>query len=195
MFWMQSIISVMFQTGPRAACEPIRPTPWLRSFRISPTPFYPTFIRGVQDVAERNEYDLVIYNTDGSKLKEMNCLQSVRQNKMDGLIAVLFHHTVDHLAELNIPVTHFQVKPELPSAVDVVFIDNAGAVREMVGYLIRCGYDRIGMIAGMKDTPPHRARMQGYRQALEDHHIPIDEALITSGYFHRRAATRACASC
>lgn len=153
-------------------------------------PFYPTFIRGVQDVAELNDYDLVIYNTDGSKQKELKCLQSVRQNKMDGLIAVLFHHTADDLAALNIPVTHFQLKPQAPPPVDVIYIDNTGAAQAMVTHLIERGYDRIGMIAGEEDTPPHRARMRGYRQALEKYRLPWREAWIQPGNFHQAGGYR-----
>ncbi len=43
-------------------------------------PYYPTFIRGIQDVAGNHDYDLVIYNTDGDKQKEEKCLQSVRRS-------------------------------------------------------------------------------------------------------------------
>ena len=145
-------------------------------------PYYPTFIRGIQDVAEDKGYDLVIYNTDGEKQKEEKYLRAVRQNNVDGLIAVLFHRTSDDLAELDIPVVHLQPKPETPQPVDVIYIDNAGASCEIVNYLIQRGYDCIGMIAGEEDTPPRRDRFFGYRQALTEHQIPLDEILIRGGY-------------
>lgn len=148
-------------------------------------PYYPTFIRGVQDVAESNNYDLVVYNTDGDKQKEKKSLNSVRQNKMDGLISVLFHFNANDLAELGIPVVHLRVKTEAPQAVDVIYIDNAAASRDMTNYLIDRGYGCIGMIAGERDTPPHLARMLGYSQALAEHHIPLEQNLIRSGHFHQ----------
>jgi LacI family transcriptional regulator len=152
-------------------------------------PFYPTFIRGVQDVAESYDYDLVIYNTDGDKQKEYKCLQSVRQNNMDGLIAVLFHPTADHLAALGIPVAHFQLKPVSPPLVDVIFIDNCKAAREMVDYLIGRGHRSIGMISGGEHTH-HNARVLGYRQSLEEHNIPILESLIRCGNYHEEGGYR-----
>jgi len=154
-------------------------------------PYYPTFIRGVQDVVESHGYDLVIYNTDGELQKEKKCLLSVRQNKVDGLIAVLFHLTAYDLAELGIPVVHLQLKPEAPPPVDVVYIDNAAAARDMVNYVIERGYHCIGMIAGEEDTPPRLGRISGYSQALAEHHIPLQEILIRGGQYHQEGGYQA----
>ena len=49
-------------------------------------PFYPTFERGIQDVAEANGYDLVVYNTDGVEAKERRCLNALLQGRVDGVI-------------------------------------------------------------------------------------------------------------
>jgi LacI family transcriptional regulator len=148
-------------------------------------PYYPTFIRGVQDVAESSGYDLVIYNTDGSPQKEKNCLRSVRQNKVDGLISVLFHLSAEDQAGLGVPVVHLQLRPEAPPPVDVIYIDNASAAREIVNHLIERGHRRIGMIAGEEDTPPRQARQLGYCQALAEHHIPLHEILIRGGSYNQ----------
>ncbi|RPJ45156.1 MAG: LacI family transcriptional regulator [Chloroflexi bacterium] len=148
-------------------------------------PYYPTFIRGVQDTAESQGYDLVIYNTDGELQKEKKCLQLVRQSKVDGLIAVMFHLTAEHMAELGVPVVHFQLKPETPPPVDIVYIDNAGAARELVNHLIERNDGCIGMIAGEEDTPPRLGRICGYSQALAEHHIPLEEILIRGGQYNQ----------
>ena len=144
-------------------------------------PYYPTFVRGIQDVAEGCGYDLVIYNTDNDLEKEKKCLHSIRQNRVDGLIAVLFHLTASDLARLEIPVVHLQLKPNEPPPVDVIYIDNIGAAHSVVNFLIERGYDCIGMIAGIEDTPPRRSRILGYSQALSEHQIPLQEILIRGG--------------
>jgi LacI family transcriptional regulator len=148
-------------------------------------PYYPTFIRGIQDEAERRGYDLVIYNTDGELQKEQKCLRSVRQSKVDGVIAVLFQLTAEHLAELGAPVVHLQPKPDTPPPVDVIYLDNPAATRDLVNYLIERGYDCIGMIAGEEDTPPRYGRVRGYVQALSEHHIPLEEILIRGGSYNQ----------
>ncbi len=147
-------------------------------------PYYPTFVRGIQDVAESNGFDLIIYNTDGNIEKEKKCLRSIRQNRVDGVISVLFQLTSNDLAKLNIPVVHMQLRPDAPPPVDVIFIDNVSAAYSIVNYLIQRNYDCIGMIAGIEDTPPRRSRILGYQKALAEHQIPLQDILIRGGDYN-----------
>jgi len=147
-------------------------------------PFYPTLVRGIQDVAENNGFDLIIYNTDGEIEKEKKSLRSVLQNKVDGLISVLFSLDSNDLVKLGIPVVHIQLRPEAPPPVDVIFIDNVSAAYSIVNYLIRRNYDCIGMIAGIEDTPPRRSRIIGFRKALSENHIPMQDILIRGGNYN-----------
>lgn len=147
-------------------------------------PYYPTFVRGIQDVAESYGFDLIIYNTDGDIEKEKKSLRSVRQNKVDGLISVLFNLTSNDLVKLGIPVVHLQLRPEAPPPVDVIYIDNVSAAYSVVNYLLQRNYDCIGMIAGIEDTPPRLSRILGYRKALSEYHIPLQDILIRGGDYN-----------
>ena len=60
-------------------------------------PFYPAFQRGIQDLAEQQGYDLILYNSDGSAEKERAALISVQRRGVDGLIGVFFHVTARDL--------------------------------------------------------------------------------------------------
>jgi LacI family transcriptional regulator len=149
-------------------------------------PFYPAFERGIQDVADQHGYDLLTYNTDGVAEKERKCLRLVQQGRVDGIIGVFFHTRADDirpLLERNIAVVRLEaVKQEtgdLP--LDSLFVDNIAAARTAVEYLIDRGHIRIGMITG--HMGPRHARVLGYRQALADHHIALDEILIQGGDF------------
>ena len=144
-------------------------------------PFYPLFVRGIQDITKANDFDLVIYNTDGLIEEEQNCLCSIRENRVDGLIIVPFHQTDDDLREIGIPLVRLIQKPTQPVAFDSIFIDNVAAAHAIVHHLIERGHTRIGMIAGEEDTPPHENRILGYQQALSEHHIPLDKILIRNG--------------
>lgn len=146
-------------------------------------PFYPAFQRGIQDVAEHHDYDLIMYNTDGSAANERRCLRSLKQGSVDGAIAVFFHlgdEALQPLLERNIPIVTLvagkQDVGDLP--LDTLYIDNTAAAQMAVSYLIDRGHTRIGMIAGVEATPPRRSRILGYRRALAEHHLPLDEILI-----------------
>lgn len=149
-------------------------------------PFYPAFERGIQDVADRQGYDLIMYNTDGTAEKEQKCLNSLRQGRVDGVIAVLFHLSARDLfplLEMNIAVVRFEATPKRAGAypLDNLYVDNVAAAHTAVSYLIKQGHSCIGMIAGQQG--PADYRVQGYYQALRDHGLPLDEALIQRGAF------------
>jgi LacI family transcriptional regulator len=147
-------------------------------------PFYPQFERGIQDAAEANGYDVMIYNTDGVADKERACLRSLLHGRVDGVIAVFFHlnaRDLRPLVERNIAVVRLENRPqemgELP--IDNLFVDNAAAAHTAVAHLIERGHRRIGIIAGQ--TGPRGVRVRGYREALRQAGITSDDALIQTG--------------
>ena len=151
-------------------------------------PFYPPFQRGIQDIADSHNYDLMMYNTDSSASNEQRYLRSLEQGRVDGGIVVLFHHGCEALKPLldkNIPIVAIvagkQDVGDLP--IDTLYINNSAAAMNAVSYLIELGHTRIGMIAGIEETPPRRSRISGYQKALADHHLPLDEILIQGGDF------------
>jgi LacI family transcriptional regulator len=146
-------------------------------------PFYPLFLRGMQDITEENDYNLIAYNSDGSPEKEARCLEGVKRNQVDGLIASLFKNHEELLLDLDVPVVLLGPKPAEPYPHDVVWLDNILAARQIVEHLIKRGNPRLAMLAGIVGTPPHQNRYIGYCQALEEHHIPLDENLVIYGDF------------
>jgi LacI family transcriptional regulator len=67
--------------------------------------------------------------------------------------------------------------------VDRIYINNESMAKTAASYLIKKGHTRIGMIAGLEDTPPHQDRIRGFCKALEEHHLPLNEVLIQDGDF------------
>lgn len=149
-------------------------------------PFYPTFERGIQDVADQHGYDLIMYNTDGSAEKERKSMRSVQQGRVDGVIAVLFHLTAQDLLpllDMNIAVVRLEATPKQPgpAPLDNIYVDNIAAAQRAVEYLIGKNHRRIGMITGQRG--PGANRVLGYQRALEQHGLPRDQELIRSHDF------------
>lgn len=153
-------------------------------------PYYPEFIRGIQDTARVHDYDVLAFNTDGERDIELASLEAARRNRVDGVIVTPFFVTVADLMPLlreGTPVTLQQdlpedvIPPNLP--LDLVSISGEDAARAVVSYLIDRGHTRIGMISGRVATPPREGRVRGYRRALEEHHVPLEEVLVRGGDF------------
>src|SRR5258706_4857257 len=149
-------------------------------------PFYPAFQRGIQDVADRHGSDLMMYNTDGSATKEQRILRSIRQGRVDGVVAVLFHLNARDLLpllDMSIAVVRLEATPKRAGAapLDNLYVDNIGAAQRAVAYLIGKGHRRIGMLTGQHG--PGANRVLGYQRALAEHQIPPDEQLLCSNDF------------
>jgi LacI family transcriptional regulator len=153
-------------------------------------PFYPEFVRGVQDVATGHAYDVLAVNTDGSETLERKALSAARRGRVDGMILTPFwtrQAELESILEDGIPVTMLSeldistISPELP--IDSCAISGEMAACAVVSYLIEKGHRSIGMIAGIESTPPREARILGYRRALTEHYLSLDEVLIRGGDF------------
>ena len=53
-------------------------------------PYYPSLVRGVQEVAEAAGYDVITVSTDGQKERELHYLNMALQGRIDGAIGVFF---------------------------------------------------------------------------------------------------------
>ena len=150
-------------------------------------PFYPAFVRGIQDVADDRGYDVITYNTDGLAAKEHKYIQSMLEARVDGLVAVLFHTSARELFPLldhNIPVIRLEAIEKAAGArpLDNIYLDNMAGARAAVTLLIDKGHTRIGLLAGPEG--PSHYRLLGYQSALEAHHIPVSPELIQRGDFN-----------
>ena len=150
-------------------------------------PFYPAFQRGIQSVTNQKNYDLIIYDTDEKEENEKRSLKSLQQANVDGAIVSLFHHSFEALKPLiekGIPVVYWRGGPvEKDLVVDLIFVDNVAMAKTAVSYLIDKGHTRIGMLAGLENTPPRQDRIRGFREALRDHNLALEKTLIQDGDF------------
>ena len=148
-------------------------------------PFYPAFERGVQDVAEANGYDLVVYNTDGVAAKERRCLDALMRGRVDGIVGTFFHcspEDFESILKRDIALVLLEepggALPEGLTA-DRVYVDNAKAARAAANHLVELGHTRIAMLTGQRDTLASRVR--GYREALVAH--GLQPLLLETGDF------------
>jgi len=164
-------------------------------------PFYPAFIRGVQDVAGTNGYDLIAYNTDGTLEGERRGLDTVWRGRVDGLIINPFHLDPGDILPIltgGTPVVingeyHLDAFPsDLP--LDRVYVPGDAAARSLVEFLISQGHTRIGMIAGEDATPPREAASAATARPSPPTTSPSKRPLSAGETSPKRADTRRCAS-
>jgi LacI family transcriptional regulator len=149
-------------------------------------PFYPAFERGIQDVADANNYDLIAYNTDGIRSKELRCLRAMQRVRVDGIIATPFQLTAEDfspLIENGVPVVVFGELASEPASppFDSLFVNDSAAAGELVTYLLDRGYRPLGMIAASADHLRREGRTTAFRRALAEMALPQEEMLARGG--------------
>lgn len=132
-------------------------------------PFYPALIRGVQKIAQEEDYDVITVNTDGEAKRERHFLEWARQGRVDGIIGVFFTLRAQDFAVLldgGISLVRIESARKRGGdlAIDDIFVDSRAAAIAVVEYLIARGHKRIAMVAGIGG--PQSVRIDGYSWAL-----------------------------
>ncbi|NAZ76346.1 diguanylate cyclase [Kineococcus sp. T13] len=90
---------------------------------------------------------------------------------------------------LGLPVV--TISRRLPGIVNVD-ADNATATRELMAHLLdECGVRRPALLRGVPDSPDSAVREEGFRRALAERGLEVDEDLVLEGSFRRELAHRA----
>jgi LacI family transcriptional regulator len=148
-------------------------------------PFFAEVARTVEDVGFENEYSVILGNSDNSLDKETAYIRVLIAKQVDGVIFIAAGSDPEHLNELTkqgIPVV--VADRDLPEALaDVVLVNNEKGGYDATRYLLELGHQRIACISGPSDLTPSADRVRGYRRALQEAGIPVEEALIVPGDF------------
>jgi LacI family transcriptional regulator len=151
-------------------------------------PFFPEFVRGIQDVAQTASYDVITYNTDGQRARELNAVDAARRGRVDGLILSSYQLTPEDLAPTvaqAVPMVILGEPDDLPlptdAACDRVYVPGDEGAFAVTSYLADRGHRRIATIVGSQHLANGERRVAGYRRALADHGLAFDEALLRWG--------------
>ncbi|HRN56852.1 MAG TPA: LacI family DNA-binding transcriptional regulator [Agriterribacter sp.] len=146
-------------------------------------PFYVDVLRGVEDYALKHEYVVITCNFGQDASREKHYLSILQSESIDGLVVVPVRgldEEVSKMVESGLPIVC--VDRELSGTdVDVVLVDNRKGAYEAVQHLIRLGHKRIAFISGLPQIPTSIERLNGYKDALQAHKIPVDEKLVKYG--------------
>lgn len=152
-------------------------------------PFFTSLVRGVEDMAQRNGYSIILCNSDEDPHKERQYIEVLCAERVAGAIVVPTRENqrpFKLFQEHSIPVVAVDRRVK-DSAIDVVLVDNLRGAREGTAHLLANGYRRIGMISGPAVTTSGRERLEGYRQALQEAGIAYDPTLVRSGSFKEQS--------
>lgn len=144
--------------------------------------FFVLLSRGIEEVAFREGYVVLVCNTDDDPQREAAYLQVLGDEFVAGIVICPTDEQLSAASVLNLldrGMAVISVDRRLPDApVDCVLSDNVGGSYAAVSHLAALGHRRIGVVAGPHRFTPGRERLQGYTQALEDQGLTVQPELI-----------------
>ncbi len=144
--------------------------------------FFSIAINGVEDIAEQNNYTVLIGQSHDDTEREKAIVDSMRRHRVDGILVSMAKNTRDYahfeaLAKSNIPVVFFDRVPQALDAYSVSCnLRTSSSV--MVDWLVSKGHRTIGFIKGAETMDATRERLEGYLEGLKRNGIKPEERMI-----------------
>jgi len=150
-------------------------------------------LRGIEEVLNQSEYRLALYSMHDNTPRERHWQSKVTRKTTDGALLFAPLDRARHLEKLRSQCIPFvviddilQLEPEIPCVGATNWIGGLTAVE----YLLELGHRHIAIITGIATHITSRARLAGYRAALETQGIAIDPSLLRPGDFGHESGYR-----
>ncbi len=144
--------------------------------------FISNIVSHMEECLRAEGYSIIVCDCHSDKQLEADAVQFLLRKMIDGIVNMPVCQDGCHLLsaiEKGIPVLLIDRSiPELEGQVNGVFIDNELAAYQATRKLIDAGHRHIAIVVGPKNVYTSRCRLNGYKLALEEANIPVDEELI-----------------
>ncbi|WP_267243484.1 LacI family DNA-binding transcriptional regulator [Streptomyces sp. PR69] len=146
-------------------------------------PFYGPLSRAVEEVARAHGALLINGSSAEDPDREQELALALCARRVDGLIVIPAGYDHRYLEpEIRAGVaTVFVDRPAGRIDADTVLSDNFGGAREGVAHLIAHGHRRIGFIGDHPRIHTAMERLRGYRAAMEDAGLDVEERWVALG--------------
>ncbi len=155
-------------------------------------PFYPAFLRSIEDTALALGYSIMVGFTSKSEKYREAYADLLSNGRVDGVIVIDGGTGVDRFTG---------PRPELPAVqvLDLVYGGSVPAIRvddrliaeTAVRHLVGLGHRRIAHIAGPAESLPATERREGFLDTMAKLGLPVEAELVRNGHNRRDAAAAA----
>lgn len=146
--------------------------------------FFPSVINGIEELVHKNGYNLLILQSKESYEREVENIDILISNNVEGILASVSRTTKDithfiNLTDMRMPLVLFdRIVKEINA--DIVLVDDIEGSYNAVKHLLEIGKKRIAICTGNLNLLISRNRLEGYKKALTEQGIQIDNEIIIS---------------
>jgi len=150
-------------------------------------PFFPGVVRGVEDVAYKRSFRVILCNADNDPAKESSYVRELRSYRIAGLLIIpaAGADIAGHLrayASASVPVVCIDRVPDGWKG-DSVLVANGEGSYLATRHLIQAGHRRLAVITGPLKLINAAERLKGFTRALAEARLQIEPEFIQEGQF------------
>lgn len=143
-------------------------------------PFFNGVVRAIDIAAHAAGYQVLLVSNNERPEVERQRVDTLVARQVDGLVIAPRDDDVayaDDLRRRRLPTVFLdRGSPTLPF--DLVAVDNVAAAQAATRFLVGLGHRRIAALATSTELRNIRERLTGFRQALRDAGLSVDERLV-----------------
>ncbi|MCL2515685.1 MAG: LacI family DNA-binding transcriptional regulator [Microbacteriaceae bacterium] len=147
-------------------------------------------IRGVERVARANGLSIVVTESGDRNQPGADWIDAALERRPAGVVLVISGLPEESRRQLrvrNIPFVIIDPAGDPPPDVPSVGAQNWSGGMQAARHLLDLGHRRIGVVAGPEDMLMARARLSGFRSALEAAGVELPDPYVVTGEFRREA--------
>jgi LacI family transcriptional regulator len=164
-------------------------------------PYFGEIVRGVEDVAHANGYQVFVCSSDRDPERELAYVESLQAYRVDALLLVGGAiEDRSYQSKLKALLSEFErrggamvaLAPQVYSSARVL-VDNRRGMQEVARHLLGLGHRKIAFISGPPTIRTANIRLAGFRDALRATGHSPDQLLVESGGFSSEGGASAVA--
>lgn len=156
-------------------------------------PFFGEVIKGIGEIADKYNFNIILCNTNDNVKKEIKALEVLKEQRIEGIVitpsSVEDEFNSEYLKDIQnfgIPVVLAEGQVKF-SDFSGVFTDNIKGAYEAISALTKNGHTKIAIITGRMNTKSAKDRLEGYKKALMENNLNIDEEYILYGDYKEQS--------
>lgn len=149
-------------------------------------PFFTDIVRGAEDKAVKEGYNIILCNTDENVEKEIKALNTLADKMVDGIIFAPSSKIDLNSKEYNLstkPIVLVDKKLDIKNLKGIVSLDNEEGTYLETNHLVENNHKKILYLSGPLKNEIARDRLKGYKKALKEANIEYDEKLVLQGEY------------
>ena len=149
-------------------------------------PFFAETARAIDRVCFSLGYNIILCNTDNNAAHQAHYIDMLISKQVDGIIFISCGTPdcgIQKCETACIPAVIVDRDANIGSA-DRIIVNNEHGGYEAAKHLIELGFTKIGCISGPEGISSSIRRTEGFKRALTEYGITLDETLFYAGDFH-----------